>query len=67
MGDEVQIGVRVPKALHDAIEAIATREHRTVSGQVRAWLTDAIETDRQRQRAWRALGDPEDRERCGDE
>lgn len=67
MAEEVQIGVRVPKALHDAIEAIATREHRTVSGQVRAWLTDAVETDRQRQRDRRALEDRADRERWGDE
>lgn len=67
MEDEVQIGVRVSRALHDAIEAIATREHRTVSGQVRAWLTDAVETDRQRQRDRRALEDREDRERWGDE
>ena len=66
MADEVQIGVRVPKALHDAIEAIATREHRTVSGQVRAWLTDAVETDRQRQRDRRALEDRLERDRWGE-
>jgi hypothetical protein len=66
MADEVQIGVRVPKALHDAIEAIATREHRTVSGQVRAWLTDAVETDRQRQRDRRAQEDRLERDRWGE-
>ena len=66
MADEVQIGVRVPKALHDAIEAIATREHRTVSGQVRAWLTDAVETDRQRQRDRRAREDRLARDRWGE-
>ena len=66
MADEVQIGVRVPKALHDAIEAIATREHRTVSGQGRAWLTDAVETDRQRQRDRRAREDRLERDRWGE-
>jgi len=66
MADDVQIGVRVPRDLHDRIEAIATREHRSVSGQVRAWLAAAVADDEARVRGQRAREDRAERDRWGE-
>jgi hypothetical protein len=40
--DEHVITIRIPRVLHDEIERIATKEHSSVSGQVRAWLSAAV-------------------------
>jgi hypothetical protein len=38
---ELHISVRVPSELRDAIARVAAAQHRTVSDQVRYWLTEA--------------------------
>jgi hypothetical protein len=40
--EEHVLTFRVSKVLHDEIERIAKKEHRSVSGQVRAWLSAAV-------------------------
>lgn len=66
MADDVQIGVRMPRELVAAIERIAAREHRTVSGQVRAWVQAAVQADESRLRDQRAREDRLERDRWGE-
>jgi hypothetical protein len=66
VSDEQSITVRIPRGLHEQIEQIAEREHRTVSGQVRAWLTEAVTYDRQREAERRLREDRAERDRWGE-
>ena len=67
MSDEQSLTVRIPRGLHEQIEQIAAREHRTVSGQVRAWLSEAVTQARQRETDRRIREDRAERDRWGDE
>jgi hypothetical protein len=48
---EPHISVRVPPQLRDAVVRVAAEQHRTVSDQVRYWLTQATQATRQERAA----------------
>lgn len=65
--DDVTISFRLPRALHSQVDAIAKRNHRTVSGQLRAWIAEAVVQDKQREIGRRIREDRAERDRWGGE